>query len=540
MSHTNDDGSGDGGGDPHVPGPPVPNIGGTEPTDPPVMQVGGTNVLEPVVLNEREEDSNTLDEVLRESEEFLNESNHGANVTSEIRYVTDIVDPVDLKNPKWNSVRPKFGKLKSYVGAEPTVIVGGKPTYEYTGLDPEDEVDETPLRFRSILPIKNQKTSSVRTTGLSCKFKRGGDLRNFSIEVKDHLRKHGLDTSSWLPDPSGADLANVLDKHALFADDQYETGCELSRELKRSVFDQILRTCDSEAASFLYDSLDPELKDDLRDQIEADDPFAVVWLQLVRLVISSCHQRYQNIKNEILQASPSQFSGENIEELSKFLKLKCKELDSAARFEPILCLELVHIFGRSTVKGIFEFKILSLTQKVEEAISKISFKSNLEQMATLKRYGLSYSHICEKAKDFYRELKDNNRWPPAKQPVDTAVPAKSFLTMSSESKQAVLTLVRQELKKDNSKETRTCFKCNKPGHLARNCPLNNDKSKSKNWKRTGPSQGESETRIKVVQSIFGVESVVVGTRRILLPSMSRVKESLPQQRQSSLKDLRMC
>ena len=388
MSHANDGDGDDGGGDPNQAGPPVLRIGGAELTDPTVLQVGGTNVLETAFLNGREE----------------------------------------------------------YVGAEPTVIVGGKPKYEYTGLDPEDEVDEIPLRFRSILPIKNQKTSSIRTTGLSSKFKRGGDLRNFSIEVKDHLRKHGLDTSSWLPDPSGADLANILDKHDLFADDLYETGCELSRELKKSAFDQVLRTCDYEAASFLYDSLDSELKEDLRDQIEADDPFAVVWLQLVRLVISSCHQRYQNIKNEFIQASRSQFSGENIKELSKFYKLKCKELDSAARFEPILYLELVHIFGKSTVKEIYVLKILPLTQKVEEAtgISKISFKSNLEQMATLKRYGLSNSHICEKAKDYYRELKDNNRWPPAKQPVDTAVPAKLFLTMSSDSKQAVLTLVPRQ------------------------------------------------------------------------------------------------
>ena len=192
MSTSDDRGGGDG-GDP--PGTPV--VGSANAPNP---ELEGTEGDEGISLTVQ------VDGSVEAADQRQSESNES------IRYVTDLVDArqkVNLSDPKWDSVRPKFGKLISFAGAEPTVIVGGKPNSSYDGLDPEDHVDVTPLRSRSYLPIKNQKSSNERSTGLSTKFTRKGDLRNLAIDVKDHLRKHGIDTSAWLPDPSGEELINV-------------------------------------------------------------------------------------------------------------------------------------------------------------------------------------------------------------------------------------------------------------------------------------------------------------------------------------------
>jgi hypothetical protein len=87
--------------------------------------------------------------------------------------------------------------------------MGGTPNADWSGLQLSQIHQATPYHYRKAEMTSDIKGFTVRSTGLTEKFKDSDDLLQFQGRVWKHLHDHGLDAISYLQDPTNPEL--VLD-----------------------------------------------------------------------------------------------------------------------------------------------------------------------------------------------------------------------------------------------------------------------------------------------------------------------------------------
>ena len=411
--------------------------------------------------------------------------------------------------PATAPVNPNMGICKeTYLGSGTWIIrVGGKPLYNWSGLDPNvDTSNVTPLRYRSVDPTYDNKGHKVRTTGLESKFKKGHKLQDFITEVWEHLTEHGLDTVSYLVDPHlNTTVTNVVQHHSKFGHDM-EVAEAAATDFK-DLYDEHDQDNDRCATKFLLNSIDIELKNDLRVSMNETDPFALIWLKLMHLLVSTSITRFTAIKQSIRNLKPSSYAGQNIQELTRDLMEKATELDCAGYYDHTLSLAMVESFlaADGDTTGSFAFEMNLLRRKVDEAIKTTTFMIPSDRDKHMLNNKLSFRHICEKASSEYRTLVDDNRWPPASLPKDSKAVPKAYLTLPE-----ILTLVQnppKSFKSDSSskKGKGACYNCGDPDHYSRDCTKKRSGNSSKDngqqhskkehsWKTTAPKDSEAKKK----------------------------------------------
>ena len=95
-----------------------------------------------------------------------------------------------------------------------------------------------------------------------------------------HLSSHGLDTISYLRDPTDSSkVLVVIKKHARFSSNLKNAKVLSTIFSKR--FDEQDQSNDSAAKAFLLDSLELKFSQVLERKIKDDDSFAMVWLRMI-------------------------------------------------------------------------------------------------------------------------------------------------------------------------------------------------------------------------------------------------------------------
>jgi hypothetical protein len=112
--------------------------------------------------------------------------------------------------------KPIMGNLIRIDDETLVAWVGGKPLVGWKGLDPSIKTHPTPNMYRNI-PTKDAKSYSYRIKGEETKFGVKGDLRAFSRKVFTHLKRYGMDTISYVPDPVNPNvMESIVEKPNLF------------------------------------------------------------------------------------------------------------------------------------------------------------------------------------------------------------------------------------------------------------------------------------------------------------------------------------
>ena len=159
---------------------------------------------------------------------------------------------------------PKFGGIKEVGPKSWAAWIGGKPKADWAGLEEPDPKEITPNQFRSTSISGQAKSQSYRVLGTSNKFGKDSDLLDFGRKIKEHFIEHGLDTTTYLRDPTKKKtVVSVLDNHALF---DMKEGADEGNELRDHEFDEYLLGADRDARKFLLNSLDSYLETQLRCQ----------------------------------------------------------------------------------------------------------------------------------------------------------------------------------------------------------------------------------------------------------------------------------
>ncbi|KAI2490922.1 hypothetical protein MHU86_23638 [Fragilaria crotonensis] len=131
--------------------------------------------------------------------------------------------------------------------------------------------------------------------------------------VWDHLVNCGMDTIAYLPDPeSSSVMTNVVRSHSRYTVASAKTLS--SQQILR--YDKYDKLNDLAATKFLLSSLHPALMSKIKEKMDDDDSFHVVWLELIKTIQSTSIERFEDLKAAIKARHPSQYAGENLEALA--------------------------------------------------------------------------------------------------------------------------------------------------------------------------------------------------------------------------------
>ena len=99
--------------------------------------------------------------------------------------------------------KPKFGSNLKQTGPDSWAAwTGGKPKADWSGLVDEDPNMIGPNQFRASSVASRAKSQSYRIQGTSTKFTRDGNLLTFQKKLMKHFVQYGLDTITYLRDPT--------------------------------------------------------------------------------------------------------------------------------------------------------------------------------------------------------------------------------------------------------------------------------------------------------------------------------------------------
>ncbi|KAI2508011.1 hypothetical protein MHU86_6418 [Fragilaria crotonensis] len=416
--------------------------------------------------------------------------------------------------------KPIMGNIVSLSRDDWSAWTGGKPAPGWVGLDPSAADDITsPNQLRPVHASASQKGYNFRRTGMTTLFTQASSLVDFQNAVWDHLVDCGMDTIAYLPDPeSSSVMTNVVRSHSRYTVATAKTLS--SQQILR--YDKYDKSNDLAATKFLLSSLDPALMSKIKEKMDDDDSFHVVWLQLIKTIQSTSIERFEDLKAAIKARHPSQYAGENLEALAADYRKDARELTTAGQYDHNLTLTMLKTFLLAGGAGNedFRFPLRSTKQKLDQALLDIGYKEKSGAHAHMVAEKLTFQDICRQAEDAYRTQFDRKEWPPASHAPDVRAPSATFGNVATApagiSRAEVLTLIQSQA---SGTETTTkkgnCHKCGKPGHWANKCPELNRKSgsssssgsrqdrtnKHKSWRTIPPLPGTSNSK-KVKDKTF--------------------------------------
>ena len=432
---------------------------------------------------------------------------------SVLEFPTPMTAPVELPAPPSSSkpLVPLIGGITLVTKDEWSAWTGGKPNHTWTGLDGSIALLEhtSPNQLRPVYVSAAQKGYNFRRAGHKISFKPSDDLISFQNVVWDHLKDTGMDSIAYLKDPTDdTKMTNVIKAHARYT----VQSAKLLAETQVQLYDKYDRTNDMAARTYLLASLSTELSNKVTEKLDDSDSFPVVWLQFLKSIQSTSIERFEDLRSIIKARLPSQYSGENLEQLAAHFRKDANELTTAGQYDHNLTLSMLKIFLLAGGSGNedFRFPLRSVKQKLEQALLDIGFKDKEAANLHMQMNKLTYKDICAHAEDAYRTLFDRKEWPPARHTRDSKAPPAAFGNMATPITRAeVLNLIQSKPSTNGAGSAKkgVCHKCNKPGHWSRECPENNSKGKGRNgggnekpkdvkssWKSAPPPSGAPQTK----------------------------------------------
>ena len=154
-------------------------------------------------------------------------------------------------------LKPKFGNMSEVAKDSWVTWTGGKPKADWSGLEEPNPTTVEPNQHRSTSLGTQAKSQFYRVKGMETKFGKNSDLLVFQKDVMQHLKEHGLDTITYLPDPTKKDtLVSVITDHARFT---IEDGAKTANKIREDHFDRSARSNEKDATRFVTNSVDMNL-----------------------------------------------------------------------------------------------------------------------------------------------------------------------------------------------------------------------------------------------------------------------------------------
>ena len=403
---------------------------------------------------------------------------------------------------------PKFGGIKEVGPKIWAAWIGGQPKADWAGLEESDPKSITPNQFRSTSISGQAKSQNYRTLGMDNKFGKDNDLQDFGRKLKEHFIEHGIDTPTYLRDPTKKKhVVSVLDNHALF---DMKEGVDEANELLENEFDEYTLAADRDGKKYLLNSLDPYLETQLRAKVKDSDCFVAYWLRLIHIIKSVSVDRFEAIKDRIKSRKLSNYASEDIEAIATDYLKDYEELEAAGMYDHTLTMKMLNTImtagGDSQEAEDFRYPLRAVKQKLNDKLLKIRHMDYHTAWTVMSNVDLDVQSVLEAAKDEYRKIHDEGKWPAATHAKDSKAMNKNYGTVNmaaSQDLQRYVNSLVQNAYGGRDKSSDECHNCGKRGHWSRDCPQpkkgrggrnqrgNNQRG---NFKKGKPSSGNKSAR----------------------------------------------
>ena len=235
---------------------------------------------------------------------------------------------------------PIFGGVKEVGKNHFEAWTGGKPNGGFSLLETELPTSIAATRFRPSSISSGSKAQQCRVQGLENKFSADGDLQVFQKKVMKHLELYGLDTITYLRDPTDEkQVVSVITDHARF---NCVDGVKAAKEhMEKYYVDSYCHGNDSDAKRFLLNSIDEYLENQLYENCEDDEPFCSFWFNLIHVIRSESVKRFSKIKDNIKARKIQDYPGENVESIVTDFLSDWKELNGAGMYDQALTMDML-------------------------------------------------------------------------------------------------------------------------------------------------------------------------------------------------------
>ena len=213
---------------------------------------------------------------------------------------------------------------------------GSKPKIDWSCLDPSVSGQAiTPTMYRGV-GHKDSKAYQMRIRGLQKKLdeKLSTPLNSFTSAIFKYLKRHGLDTISYLPDPGNKSIMQSIVTH--------HTRYKLSDVItdSRALFnkyDKYDRANDEVAKLFLYASVSQSLYDQVEASIHPTDTFPIVWCKIMLEIHRNSHNFFKlqeaKIKNCDPVTSPVCSPGQQMDKWVEYIRKHVTVLVKSGKYD---------------------------------------------------------------------------------------------------------------------------------------------------------------------------------------------------------------
>ena len=462
----------------------------------------GTTVLGSEV-NDPQEFDGSDDDVLAQSQSL------SSDVKADIQADLQAAKLKDLDLSLVSDIEiPIMGQMGK-VNDKRVIISGGQPLADWSGLkDPQPH--RNPYQLRELFKVST-KDHKNRCEKMNTTITKETNLVTLGASMKLHFEELGIDTITYLPDPADStNTISVLTEHAKLTK---EEGTALSLKISKK-FDYLDWENNGAATSILMNSLDSRLYEKLIKERQNSDTFAVVWFRLMDILYPHSISTFDNYKQIIRNRRPTDYAGQDIEELCNDFSDDAKKCSYHYDNElTMTMLETLMTAGGESNED-FKAELRPLKKSLDEALLLVRFMAPATKEKFLNDRGLSVDKVLATAEKHYRYLKNRQQWYPALSVTDKATPRtltlaaetdKSLQSMSTAQIMALMSNIQGSYRRKGSSVKRgVCHNCGSPDHWKPDCPelkkqadkKDNSGKKSKSWRRTPPSPGQPETLTK--------------------------------------------
>ena len=302
---------------------------------------------------------------------------------------------------------------------------GGKPLPTWKGLDPTAKTyPATPHQRRFGKDITGFET---RCSGLSIRYKKGDNLHEFMKRLNDIFVLRGLDTICYLADPANPkEMQHIVNEHTRFNLKLVQKAAPVHC----ANFDPYDSENDTAARMCLLDSVELKIRKMLETKTNTTDSFLVTWMTFINLLQSDSVQKYDALSAKIASRTPFMYPGQNISEMAAHMKADCEDLFASGFYKQTLTLSVLQAFALANGDPLYNLGLLNLYPQVQQRILEIRYMTEQDQQDTLDKEGLSFAHICDKAKALYMDAMNLKKWPASTHNKDSKTPPAAFANLS--------------------------------------------------------------------------------------------------------------
>ena len=272
-------------------------------------------------------------------------------------------------------------------------------------------------------------------------------------------------------------MSSVIINHACFSIDM------VKMEAKKLApkFDSYNRLNETAAKRFLFKSIKESLDTKVWEQVKQTDPFSVVWIMLINLVMSTSIEKYNNLKDAIRKHSSFQYPAQNLHELASDCCHDAKLLEKAIQYVHNLTLVMRKSFleagGDNKSGESFRSGLHLLCGKLDNALLHISFLDKKDATAYMIQEEMTYDNICKTVEEEYKNFSENGMWSPTKHAVNSkAITTKPLANMAKILKGKELQILNLVQSITDStctsgpKKGGSCHNCGAKDHWRNECP----------------------------------------------------------------------